>query len=160
MEKHTPRGELARLALGALGTVARQVWLSPLVKMECLVVPYRNCDLRLIEGYEKWFSRAQVVPLEERVFLDAARLRAAHPRLGSADSLHWAAAVAGGCDTLWTGDIGFADMTNGFAPDVFATLEGVDVNDAAAAAIALDLPLADAPDEHRPSGKAESNTAS
>lgn len=77
---------------------------SPLVKLECLVYPYRHGDHSLIERYQSFFANAVYLSLADEIFEEATHLRAAYPNLKTPDALHLACAQYYGCSALWTND--------------------------------------------------------
>lgn len=92
----------------AVATAVRSVpdadfCISDLVRLECLVGPIRRGDDALRTVYERQFEHFTLVPLDRAVFELAAEFRA-RTSLRIPDGLHAAAAVAHGCDELWTND--------------------------------------------------------
>lgn len=77
---------------------------SDLTEMECLVIPFRNTNRRLIDKFTDWFKQTKAVSLNKKIFHDAAQLRADFPSLKTPDALHLATAVHHGCDEFWTND--------------------------------------------------------
>lgn len=79
--------------------------LSDLIRMECLVLPFKTGDAALLEDYRRFFdeSRALWIPMGRSVFTHAARLRAEY-RIKTPDALHLAAALEAGCSEFWTND--------------------------------------------------------
>lgn len=78
--------------------------ISPLVIAEVLVMPFRQNNTLLIECYEAFFASCLTLALPDSVFINTARLRAAHPSLKMPDALHLAIAQYHGCDAFWTND--------------------------------------------------------
>jgi len=54
---------------------------SPLVRLECLVMPFRTNDTALLKLYEAFLGAQRLLELPSAVFDEAARLRAAHQSL-------------------------------------------------------------------------------
>jgi predicted nucleic acid-binding protein len=79
--------------------------ISDLIRMECLVIPFRNGDAARVAEFTTFFARPdiQVLSLTGQVCERAARIRAPH-RFGAIDSLHLAAAVEHGCGLFLTND--------------------------------------------------------
>ena len=77
---------------------------SHLVRLECLVMPFRTNDTALLKLYEAFLGAQQLLDLPPVVFDDAARLRAAHQSLKTPDAIHLAAAFHYGCAEFWTND--------------------------------------------------------
>ncbi|MDR1635092.1 MAG: type II toxin-antitoxin system VapC family toxin [Bifidobacteriaceae bacterium] len=102
-----------------IGGSAQGFCASPLVLMECLVKPFRTCDLVLETGVRDFLATLRMVDVTRRMWEEAARLRAAK-RLGAADSLHLAIAQLGGCSALWTADADLAKRSGGFARDILS----------------------------------------
>jgi uncharacterized protein len=87
---------------------------SPLVKAECLVGPYKKQDYALAALFEASFSELTTLPITDDDFLAAARLRARFG-LKFADALHLAVAQRHGCTALWTNDDRMAEASGGLA---------------------------------------------
>lgn len=77
---------------------------TPLVRLECLVMPYRTNDTGLLGLYESFFKAQTSLDLLPAIFDEAARLRATHKGLKTPDALHLAAASHHGCTEFWTND--------------------------------------------------------
>ena len=116
--------------IGAFGERARQlvadegadrVSASRLVALECLILPLRTRDTVMEAHYRRLFDGLTILPITDAVYEEAARLRAAHLSLRTADALHWATAKLGGCTSLWTGDAGLTKLAGPFARNVFAS---------------------------------------
>jgi predicted nucleic acid-binding protein len=73
--------------------------------MECLVLPLRNGDSRLVADFDTFFSAevAEMVPFTPAVFWRAAKIRAQY-NFRTPDALHLAAAVDAACDLFLTND--------------------------------------------------------
>jgi uncharacterized protein len=80
--------------------------ISDLVRMECLVGALKADDQLRLLAFRSFFSDCEVLPLTAEVFDLAARWRA-EQRLSTADALHLAAALHGGCDALLSNDRAF-----------------------------------------------------
>lgn len=93
--------------------------ISPLVKLECLVAPYKRGDPVLQQSYEALFPRFEQLPMPESVYLQAAQLRAQFG-LRTPDALHLACAQYHGCDGLWTNDNRLARAAHGLAQNILA----------------------------------------
>lgn len=93
--------------------------ISPLVKMECLVKPVRDADLRTQGWFEAFFSKLETLDMPETVYRAAAALRASHG-LRTPDALHLACALHHGCSALWTHDARLAQASQGLAVDVLS----------------------------------------
>jgi predicted nucleic acid-binding protein len=78
---------------------------SELTRMECLVLPLRNADGRVVADFDAFFATqvSQMVPFSPAVFRRAAEIRAQF-NFRTPDVLHLAAAVEGGCDVFLTND--------------------------------------------------------
>jgi uncharacterized protein len=77
---------------------------SPLVRLECLVMPFRTNDIALLKLYESFLGAQRLLDLPPAVFDDAARLRASHQSLKTPDAIRLAAARHHGCAEFWTND--------------------------------------------------------
>jgi len=82
-----------------------QFFVTDLTRMECRVLPLRQGDAELLNRYDLFFKRSDVVriPLDGKVFDFATKLRAEY-LLKTPDALHLAAAIHSGCDEFWTND--------------------------------------------------------
>jgi predicted nucleic acid-binding protein len=101
LEAHPRFGAATRQAIESAGD--RRFCISPLVELECLVVPLREGNHKLVERYEAFFQHQQILDIEAPVFRQAAELRARH-RLKTPDALHLATARYHGCAEIWTND--------------------------------------------------------
>jgi len=77
---------------------------SPLVRLECLVKPYRINNAALIALFGDFWAAHEPVELPAPVFEVAARLRACHSGLKTPGAIHFAAAIHHGCAEKWTND--------------------------------------------------------
>lgn len=77
--------------------------LSPLVEMECLVLPIKKQRDDLIAKFDQFFSAQRRLSMPPEVYRRAAELRARHG-LKSPDALHLATAQYHNCTALWTND--------------------------------------------------------
>ncbi len=84
--------------------VADEVCYSPLVRMECLVKPYKTNDNTLLRLYEVFLGAHRMLDLTRTVFDEAAQLRAQHAKLKTPDAIHLAVAQHYGCTGFWTND--------------------------------------------------------
>lgn len=85
--------------------------ISPLVILECLVVPLRERNQFLIERYEMFFQDYICLEINHGIFRNAARLRA-EQGLKTPDALHLATARHYECAEFWTNDQRLCAMTN------------------------------------------------
>ena len=78
---------------------------SHLVRMECKVAPLARSNSETLRAYEDFFASAEMAVLEVTgaAFDRAAQIRASHS-LRTADALHLAAAIEGGCELFLTND--------------------------------------------------------
>ncbi|HEV2334962.1 MAG TPA: PIN domain-containing protein [Stellaceae bacterium] len=90
---------------------------SPLVKCECLVAPFKRDDPVLRQAYLTLFDQFASLAMPEPVYLQAAELRA---RFGvrTPDALHLACAQHHRCAALWTNDDRLARASHGLAHNV------------------------------------------
>lgn len=77
---------------------------SPLVRMECLVMPLRTNDVQLRKLYEAFFNAQTSLAISDATFDRAAQLRADSPSLKTPDAIHPATALHYGCNEFWTND--------------------------------------------------------
>jgi len=106
----------ARAALEASYTEGFAI--SPLVKLECLVLPFKLGDRDLEDRFLKIFDDFEALDLPEAVYLHASMLRARF-RLKTPDALHLACAQHHGCDALLTNDNRLDRASDGMARNVF-----------------------------------------
>lgn len=100
--------------LTAVAVAGNQIAVSDLSRLECRVKPIRMGDAAVLAVYDGFFARPDVtkVPINTAVFDRATTIRAIH-RYSLPDSLHLAAAIAGGCGRFLTNDhrlAGFPDI--------------------------------------------------
>lgn len=77
--------------------------ISPLVEMECLVLPIKKQRDDLIAKFDQFFAAQRRLPMPPEVYRLAAGLRARHS-LKTPDALHLAIAQYHNCSELWTND--------------------------------------------------------
>lgn len=95
----------ATARLAALWAAGDTLAVSDLVRLECRMLPIRLSDAVLLGDYDNLFAQPNVmlVPMTSSVFDRATVIRAIH-NFKTADALHLAAAVEGGCDRFLTND--------------------------------------------------------
>lgn len=118
VEEHPRYGPAVEESLSRLTT--ETICISPLVEMECLVLPTRRGNSALLTRFSGFFQRNNLVPMPEEVYLEAARLRA-HHAIKTPDALHLAAARFNGCTALWTNDDRLAAVAPDFVRNVLHT---------------------------------------
>lgn len=100
-------GRFRSHTLQQLEQYASDQWvISDLVRMECLVGALKADDQLRLLAFRSFFADCEVLPLTAEVFDQAAHWRA-QQRLSTADALHLAAALHGGCDALLSNDKAF-----------------------------------------------------
>jgi len=77
---------------------------SPLVRLECLVMPMRTKDTILQGHFDSFFNAQEILEIRAECFDDAARLRGNFSPLKTPDALHLATAIYHDCDEFWTND--------------------------------------------------------
>jgi uncharacterized protein len=77
--------------------------ISPLVEMECLVLPIKQNRHELIHKFCQFFAMQTELTMSTQVFHQAAQLRAQYG-LKTPDALHLATAQHHHCTALWTND--------------------------------------------------------
>jgi len=77
---------------------------SPLVRMECLVMPLRTQDSELQKLYGAFFNAQRLLAMPIEVFDQAAQFRADFSSLKTPDALHLATAIYHNCGEFWTND--------------------------------------------------------
>jgi uncharacterized protein len=91
--------------LRAIVAAGDQIAISDLTRLECRIKPIQLGDLRKLQVFDSFFARADVllIPLTGSVFDRATFIRASRG-FKTADSLHLAAAIEGGCQRFLTND--------------------------------------------------------
>jgi predicted nucleic acid-binding protein len=84
--------------------VGDELCYSPLVSMECLVMPLRTKDIALKNLYESFFNAQKILEMPEDVYKQAAQLRADYQSLKTPDAIHLSTALHHKCDEFWTND--------------------------------------------------------
>jgi predicted nucleic acid-binding protein len=115
VEQHPRWGEAVATAIGKAGDASFGI--SPLVKCECLVGPIKRGDPVLQRAYAELFEQFLSLAMPERVYLEAAQLRARFG-LKAPDALHLACAQHHRCDALWTNDDRLAQASHGLARNI------------------------------------------
>jgi predicted nucleic acid-binding protein len=102
VQQVVPFWPTVRTRLSASGVVCVS---SDLTRLECLVLPLRNGDSRMIADFDTFFSAevAEMVSFTPAVFRRAAEIRARF-NFRTPDALHLAAAVEAACDRFLTND--------------------------------------------------------
>ena len=115
VERDDDVGSRAREALAGSD---RPLATSPLAMLEALVGPMREGDA--VSQAEMWsaLDQFELLPIDDDDYLHAARLRARHRGLQTADALHLAVAWRAGCTAFWTNDARLAAASGGLAVDV------------------------------------------
>ena len=101
VEAHPRFGQAITQALES--AQAKQIAISPLVEMECLIIPLRENNAALVRRYEIFFDQYICLDMPDDVYLRAAEIRARH-NLKTPDALHLATAQYHGCTAFWTND--------------------------------------------------------
>lgn len=85
---------------------------SELIILEALVLPLRNANIDLVNNYEQLLldSNVQLVPINQTVLREAARLRAT-TNLKTPDPIHAATDLTENCTMLLTNDSQFRNIT-------------------------------------------------
>ncbi len=87
-----------------LSQSSNELCLSPLVEMECLVMPLRKNDEPVKKLFQNFFDAHCRLPNPSQIFHAAAQLRADFPSLKTPAALHVATALHHNCDEFWTND--------------------------------------------------------
>lgn len=87
---------------------------SPLVRLEAVIKPLRDGDVRRVADYDIFLFGQQWLPCGDAVFVRAAELRATFG-LRTPDALHLATALQHGCDAFWTNDDRLSRAAGGLA---------------------------------------------
>lgn len=89
----------------AMKSVANGIYyFSPLVRLECLVMPLRTNDAALQKLYASFFKSRNLLNITSSVYNQAAQLRADFSSLKTPDAIHLATAEFYDCDEFWTND--------------------------------------------------------
>lgn len=115
IEQHARWGGPVANAIARTGEM--RFGISPLVKCECLVGPIKRGDPVLERAYAELFEVFVALTMPERVYLQAAQLRA-HFGLRTPDALHLACAQHHRCEALWTNDDRLAQASHGLARNI------------------------------------------
>jgi len=117
IEQHPRFGPMINRAIEShLGT---QFCISPLVELECLVVPLRQGNQALIARYEMFFQDYARLEINADIYRKAAQLRAAHG-IKTPDALHLATAQYHVCTGFWTNDERLDTIAERMAVNVLA----------------------------------------
>ena len=100
----------------------KQIAISPLVEMECLVIPLREHNAPLVRRYETFLEQYVCLNMPDEVYRQAAELRA-HHSLKTPDALHLATARHHGCTEFWTNDERLHRTAGGIAVNLLAGLK-------------------------------------
>jgi predicted nucleic acid-binding protein len=109
----------ARIGDALANLTARDVVISDLVRLECLVLPLRKADLSLVGRFHIAFSALTIAAIDPGVYDRAAEIRPRH-RIKTPDALHLAAAIEHGCHEFWTNDDRLAAVRGEIKMRVFA----------------------------------------
>lgn len=103
IEKHAAYANKIEAMINNLG--ANDVLcFSPLIRLECLVMPLRTNDKTLKSLYESFFKTQKMLDMTVEIYDKAAQLRADFNSLKTPDALHLATALHYNCDEFWTND--------------------------------------------------------
>ena len=117
VEEKQQWSERTRAAINTAGI--EKFAISPLVKLECLVGPFKNRDGNLENRFLRIFDSFETLEMPEALYLAAAELRARFG-LKTPDALHLACAQHHGCEALWTNDGRLNKASRGLARNIFA----------------------------------------
>jgi len=100
--------DLSRSIRSALDPVAGDTpsaCFSELTRLECRVGPMRKGAKQVLRKFDEFFMSDDLenLPIDPRTFDLATRIRALQGAK-TADAIHLAAAILGGCEEFWTGD--------------------------------------------------------
>jgi predicted nucleic acid-binding protein len=99
VEEHSVFGPQLEAALNE-----REIYcISPLVEMECLVLPIKQQRQELMSKFRHFFATQHRLAMPSTVFHLAAELRAQYG-IKTPDALHLATALHHDCTALWTND--------------------------------------------------------
>ena len=95
--------------------------ISPLVELECLMMPLRRYNQALIDRYEIFFQDYVRLEINADIYRSAAELRARHG-LKTPDALHLATAQSHSCSGFWTNDERLHTIAGRLAVNVLAQI--------------------------------------
>lgn len=117
IEKVDPFSEQTRRFLARNG--AAVLFVSPLVRLEVIVKPLRDCAAQLVADYEDFLAAQNWLGIDDSIFDRACQLRARHG-LKTPDALHLATALHHGCTEFWTNDDRLRVAAGGMSVDVLS----------------------------------------
>jgi uncharacterized protein len=117
VEEKKEWSERSRAAIAAMREHGFAV--SPLVKLECLVGPFKHRDQDLESRFLAVFASFETLEISETVYFRASELRARFG-LKTPDALHLACAQHHRCEALWTNDNRLDKASRGLARNIFA----------------------------------------
>lgn len=94
---------------------------SPLIRIECLVMPLRTNDFQLQKFYKTFFDAQNFLAMPPNVYDQAAQLRADSSGLKTPDALHIATAQYHNCDEFWTNDNRLDKIAPSLVKNIFTT---------------------------------------
>jgi predicted nucleic acid-binding protein len=85
---------------------------SDLTLMECMVLPLRSGNIPLRDIYDQALrgTDLRLLPIDQTVLLEAAKIRALSSSVRTPDAIHRATAAVHRCSLLVTNDTGFRGM--------------------------------------------------
>lgn len=113
-DNNSADGQLVRERLGSSG---RRFAVSPLVKLECLVLSLRLGDTKETDRRRTFMEGFTNLMIEEDAFELATHIRAIHG-LSTPDAIHVATARVNECDELWTSDVKLGRSMPGFTIEI------------------------------------------
>ena len=119
IEEHPRFGSAISQAIEANANM--RFCISPLVELECLVMPLRQCNQALIDRYEMFFQDYVRLEINADTYRSAAELRARHG-LKTPDALHLATAQSHSCTGFWTNDERLHTIAGRLAVNVLAQI--------------------------------------
>jgi predicted nucleic acid-binding protein len=117
VEEHQRFGLLISQAIES--NANKRFCISPLVELECLVMPLRQNHQALIDRYEMFFQDYIRLEINADIYRHAAELRARHT-IKTPDALHLATAQYHGCVGFWTNDDRLHTIAERLAVNVLA----------------------------------------
>ena len=103
VEKHAAYAAKIEALINNLGA-NDTLCFSPLIRLECLVMPLRTNDTTLQSLFESFFKTQKMLEMTVEIYDKAAQLRADFNSLKTPDALHLATALHHNCDEFWTND--------------------------------------------------------
>lgn len=114
LEQHPQFFEDSQFVLNKIVSNHWQGFASILTVGELLVMPFRIGHMQAVQDYARFireFPNLQVLPIDESIMTETARLRASYPNLKTPDAIHLATALQTEVDCFITNDVRLARLS-------------------------------------------------